>query len=120
MSILKKLINRGWKANNLTLTCRQVLNYYKINNTYSTVDSLINHHFHNPSMLTLIDTLSAYGVESAAIRKGDYQYSDFDVPFICSIQQSHWPHSYFTVITKVIDEKLTYFDPIKKRITHFQ
>lgn len=65
-------------------------------------------------MLTVVDSLSAYGIENAAIRKGDNEFADFETPFVCAIQQPDWAQPYFTVVSAVAENEISYLDPIKK------
>ncbi|WP_312340692.1 vitamin K epoxide reductase family protein [Sphingobacterium sp.] len=112
--MLRNLINTNVYQNNLTLVCQYILNHYRIKNTFSGVSTLIDEHTEYPSLLSIIDTLSEYGIESAAIRKGDYNYNDFELPFICSIQQPYWPQACFTVVTKIDGDEINYLDPVRK------
>lgn len=114
MLLLKKLLNTSIANENLAQTCHYVLNYYGIKNTITSLDSFIDEHLENPSILALMDSLSRYGIDNAAIRKGDYEYKDFELPFVCSIQRPSWSHPYFTVVTAIDENNVTYFDPIEK------
>ncbi|MGJ1417654.1 vitamin K epoxide reductase family protein [Sphingobacterium multivorum] len=114
MPILNMLLNKSNKDNNLTFVCRSILRYYNARNTFSGVQKLVNAHLEYPSVLALIDTLVKYGIDSAVIRKAEYQYTDFKVPFVCAIQRPEWPAPYFTLVTEVNQASITYEDPIKK------
>lgn len=76
----------------------------------------IDNHVEDPSMLTVKDVLFEYGVESIAIRKGNYSYEDFETPFICSIQQDGWSQSSFTVVTANDGGQISYLNPISNKI----
>jgi len=112
--MLRNFINTNVYQNNLTLVCQHILNHYGIKNTFSGVSALIDEHTEYPSLLSIIDTLLEYGIESAAIRKGAYNYHDFELPFICSIQQPYWPQACFTVVTKIDGDEINYLDPVRK------
>lgn len=77
----------------------------------------IDNHVENPSMVTVKELLFEYGIECAAIRKGNYAYEDFETPFICSIQQEDWSQSAFTVVTANEGGEISYLDPISNKIT---
>lgn len=114
MSILNKLINSDLSNDNLTFICRSTLNYYKVKNTLSRVNELINNNLEYPSILALIDTLKHYGIACAAFRKNEHEYANFETPFICSIQQHDWSNPYLTLVTSVDLDTIHYLDPLKK------
>ncbi len=104
--------------NNLRWACQSLLNYFGVKNTALAVTKLINNHLEYPSLLAIVDCLSRYGIESAAIRKGNYEYSDFEIPFICSIQQPNWSSAIFTIVADV-DKKnsnISYLNPVTDSI----
>ncbi|WP_164122321.1 vitamin K epoxide reductase family protein [Sphingobacterium sp. xlx-130] len=78
-------------------------------------DKLVNHAEY-PSLLSLKDILFDYSIESAAIRKGEYSYSDFETPFICSIQKEGWSKPSFTIVTKAEDNGIEYLEPLSNSI----
>ena len=92
--------------------CRHILTYFNVKHTRIHVDRFLSDHLDYPSLLAVKDTLSEYGIESAAIRKGDYSYSDFETPFICAIQQEDWPNPAFTVVSECTADRVTYLDPL--------
>lgn len=98
-------------------TCCKILTYFGVKHTVSGVNKLLDQHVESHSMLAIKDVLFEYGLESAAIRKGDYSYEDFEVPFICSIQQEDWSQSAFTLVTGIDDGKIAYLDPITNTVT---
>lgn len=104
------------KESNLFSVIDYVLSINKIKHTSFYINSAIENHIESPSLLTIKDILSEYGIESVAIRKGDYSYSDFEPPFICSIQQEDWRHANFTVVTENEGVGMNYLDPLKDRI----
>ena len=110
--------NSGYQTTegNILQICNYVLNQFLIKHNKSQLDYLIERHIESNSLLAVKDVLYEYGVESAAIRKGNYSYSDFETPFISSIQQEDWPYANFTIITNVNDGQITYLDPIKNKI----
>ncbi|MGJ1432281.1 vitamin K epoxide reductase family protein [Sphingobacterium spiritivorum] len=113
MSIVNKLISVSQSDHNLVGACKAVLNHYTVKGTQSHLKDLVSNHVDYPGVLTLIDTLAVYGIRSAAIRKGNYGFPDFETPFICAIQLPDWPQSYFTLIRDVSPGHIDYLDPIK-------
>lgn len=114
MTVLKNFVENSGNYENIVHTCKYVLDIFKIKNTISNVDNLTKNHFEFPSILSIVDSLKDYGVESAAVRKGKYKFTDFETPFICTIQKPEWSEYYFTAVSKIEDGNVHYFDPIKK------
>lgn len=101
--------------NNGLLVCCNILTYFDVKYTRTQVKKLLENHLDYPSLLCIKDTLSEYGIESAAIRKGAYSYADFEAPFICSIQEEDWPQPAFTVVSGCTADRVTYLDPISNK-----
>lgn len=76
----------------------------------------IKTHLDTPSLATIHDILSGYGIQSSVIRKGDYAYEDFQTPFICLIKKDNWTENSFTIVTKVENGKLSFLDPHQNQI----
>lgn len=72
------------KGSHLFYVCQLILNIKKIKFTKQNLSNIINNNIGHPSMLTLKDALSDYGIQSVAIRKGAYSYDEFETPFVCS------------------------------------
>lgn len=104
------------KQNDLFNTCSFLLDKLKVNFTQTGLSNTVEDHVEYPSILSLKDTLSGYNIESAAIRKGEYSYSDFETPFICSIQKEGWSKPSFTIVTKAEDNGIEYLEPISNSI----
>ncbi|MFZ4260633.1 vitamin K epoxide reductase family protein [Sphingobacterium sp. HJSM2_6] len=99
----------------LDIVCRNILDVYQVKYSKLNLKDIIDNHVDNPSLLTIKDTLFEYGVESAAIKKGSYNYIDFETPFICSIQKEDWHNASFTVVGDVNDMEVTYLEPQKNK-----
>jgi len=98
-------------------TCSFLLKAQNIKHSNLHLKSLLIDHINYSSLLAIQDTLSAYGVESVAVGKGEHSYHDFELPFICSIQQVDWPSAAFTIVTNLDNDRLDYLDPLTKRVT---
>lgn len=72
-------------------------------------------HLDYPSLLALKDALYDYGIESAAIRRGQHKYDMFQTPFICAIQQPDWANSRFTLVINVQSNGIKCLDPITNK-----
>lgn len=108
-----KLINSN--KSDIFLACSHVLAHYDIKYTAATLAKSLESHAYFPSLLSMKDTLERYGVLSAAIRKKEYHYSDFEVPFVCSIQENTWPSPNFTIVRFANETKIEYLDPQTNR-----
>ncbi|NSL88809.1 thioredoxin domain-containing protein [Chitinophaga sp. Mgbs1] len=106
----------GRKENDLFKTCHYLLESLKINFTTRGLSETLQHHVEYPSLLSLKDTLSEYGIESAAIEKGAHSYEAFETPFICSIQQEGWHMAYFTIVTRAEAGRIEYLDPLTDKL----
>ncbi|MCS3556079.1 MULTISPECIES: vitamin K epoxide reductase family protein [unclassified Sphingobacterium] len=111
MPLLSLVKNK--KENNLVNCCSFILDKFQINYTKTNLKTKIENHIDYPSLLAVKDVLQVYGIETAAMKKGDYNYSDFEIPLICSIQEQDWSYPRFTVVTEVSDNEITYLDPIR-------
>lgn len=114
MGILNIFIRK--KQNDLFSTCSFLLDKLKVNFTQTGLSNILEEHVEYPSILSLKDALFYYGIESAAIRKGEYSYSDFETPFICSIQKEGWSKPCFTIVTKAEDNGIEYLEPLSNSI----
>lgn len=100
------------KESDLHTVCCYLLKKHRVDYTNFKVSHLLNNHVNYPSLLSIRDTLSEYGIYSEAIKKGRDRYVDFEVPFVSSIQQSDWSGPMFTVVLHVDEDKVTYIDPL--------
>lgn len=96
--------------------CRHLLLQLDVKHTNYRLWSDIENHVDYPSLLTVKDTLGNYGIDSAAVRKGNLSYADFETPFICSIQHETWPMPAFTLVTQCDAETIGYFDPTSDKL----
>lgn len=103
------------KESDLNIVCQNILDTFQVKYSKLHLKNILDNHVDNPSLLTIKDTLFEYGIESVAIKKGDYSYTDFETPFICSIQQEDWHKASFTIVRDVNDRDITYLDPQKNK-----
>ncbi|MBL1408207.1 vitamin K epoxide reductase family protein [Sphingobacterium faecale] len=115
MGILNIIADR--KQSDLYNTCRFLLEKAGARYTKKGLLTTLSANVEYPSMLSLKDSLFEYGVQSAAIKKGDHKYNEFETPFICSIQKEDWPKTAFTVVTKSDEENIEFLDPITGKLT---
>lgn len=99
----------------LFTVCQLLLESLNIDFTETGLSETLKDHVEYPSLLSLKDSLFQYGIESAAIRKGEYNYYDFETPFICSIQKESWSTAKFTIVTSADNDKIEFLDPITNR-----
>jgi len=96
---------------NLVTTSAELLKVLKVPVTNGSLRQKLQEHPHYPSMLSIKDVLREFGVASMAIRKLDNVLTDFELPFITSIQKEEWALPYFTVVSTIENGQLKYFDP---------
>ena len=94
------------------LVIKEILSHYKVLFTDNEVKRQIEEHPDHQSFLPIKDVLSSYGVQSVAVRKGNYSYSDFETPFVCNIQYDNWAVPNFALVLKAENDLITYLDPI--------
>lgn len=75
----------------------------------------IKAHVDSPSFATVQDILSSYGIQSSVIRKGTYDYEDFQTPFICLIKNERAENN-FTLVTKVENGEITFLDAAQNQL----
>lgn len=111
-STLKLLSNKKHDSN---VVLSALLKSVNVKFTNKGLDQSLKQHADFPSLLSVKDVLQCYGVQSGAIRKGRFNYGDFETPFVCSIQYDNWPSSMFTVVSAADEERITYLDPVSGR-----
>ncbi|MGO1595003.1 MAG: vitamin K epoxide reductase family protein [Sphingobacterium sp.] len=94
--------------------CCNILTHFGVKHTRKQVGTLLEDHVDYPSLLSLHDVLSEYGIVSTAIRKGDFSYEDVETPYISSIQQKDWSSPNFTVVSGAENSLITYIDPVTR------
>lgn len=113
MKVLQLLKPR--REHNIKIVCQKLFDIYGIKYSDLNVEKLVEEHIDNHSMLSIKDTLFEYGVESVAIRKNNYNYYDFETPFICAVQQEDWPSVNFTLVSIINETGITYLDPLTNK-----
>lgn len=98
-------------SNDLLESCSALLNHYNIKYTRNKLNEFLESHVEYPSLLAIKDTLNEYGVANVAVRKGSFNYIEFETPFICSIQKPYWAKASFVLVTSTEENQITYLDP---------
>lgn len=96
---------------NVFFVCKKILHKYHVEFSDLKLKMLLDDHDEHTSLLAIKDILLEYGIESVALKKGDYSYQEFETPFICAIQQEGWPIMRFTVVWDVGEDKICYLEP---------
>ncbi|MFD2965796.1 vitamin K epoxide reductase family protein [Sphingobacterium bambusae] len=100
---------------NSYVVLKAILKHFNIKFTDMGVDQLLNQHVEFTSLLAIKEVLLQYGVQSEAIKKGNFDYADFQTPFVCLIQQDEWPSPMFTIVKDADENSITYLHPINGR-----
>lgn len=98
------------------ISCQNILDFYDIRYTSLGLRDYFESHPDHPSLLSLKDVIEKYGIKSAAMRKGEYTYDNFELPFVCAIQRSDWPSPAFSLVTDVGGDQITYSDPFAGKV----
>ena len=81
----------------------------------STIKKDFEEHPNYPSLLSISDILSNYGVENLSIRIAPEKLRDVPVPFVSQIKGKKDDADFFTIVKQVMDDRIQYFDPEKHR-----
>ena len=92
------------------------LNFFGLRFTDYKLKDSIESHPDTPSLSTIKDILSAYGIESTVIRKGNHAYEDFQTPFICLIKKDGWSENSFSLVTKVENGMVEFLDTTNNQV----
>jgi uncharacterized membrane protein/protein-disulfide isomerase len=77
----------------------------------TTLKKEIEEHPDYPSLLSLSDVLKSYGIDNLGIKFNPQYFSDTPCPFITQIDGRKNELEYFTVVTAIKDNTITFFDP---------
>jgi uncharacterized membrane protein/thiol-disulfide isomerase/thioredoxin len=116
MAILTNFLKNNI-TDDLFNACSFLLKSLNVKHSNLHLSSLLTEHLSSLSLLAVQDTLSEYKIESGAIRKGEHSYHDFELPFICAIQQIDWPVAAFTIVINLNQDRIDYLDPVTNKIT---
>lgn len=93
-----------------------LLKTLNVNFTRDKLYETVRKHADYPSLLTLKDTFSSFGIHSEAISKAQYSYEDFETPYVASIQKEDWPKAHFTTVVNAENGYIEFLDPISHKI----
>ena len=93
-----------------------LLKTLNVNFTRDKLYETVRKHADYPSLLTLKDTFSSFGIHSEAISKAQYSYEDFETPYVASIQKEDWPKAHFTTVINAENGYIEFLDPISHKI----
>jgi len=85
--------------------------------TETTLRDDLRTHPDYPSLLCISDTLNAYNVENVALKTQVDNFSQFPVPFIAHIRDTHNGDQVFTLVHKAAAGKIWYEVPGKNKLT---
>lgn len=110
---------------NVYTICRLLLEQLKVQVSDITLKAEIDKHPYFSSLLTIKDTLDQFGVSSGAMFRNTNEYSDFQTPFITSLQKPQWNNPYFTLVRGVSGSDIEYYNSVdlkweKETIVNFE
>lgn len=109
--MLNFLKNKSDQSHSLFLAIKFILSHSNVRfNEWKVLEEL-EKNVYFPSMLCVNDVLNLYGIQSGAIRKGEYQYDDFETPYLCTVQEDDWPYPHYVVVTEADQKIIKYIHP---------
>lgn len=101
------------KTNGFEITCLLV-NILKIKVSNSSLKKSLEEHPNYPSLLSISDVLTSYGVENLSISIDINKIAEVPTPFITQIKEKAYNDFYFfTVVKKINNNMIHYFEPEK-------
>jgi len=86
-----------------------------VNVTLTTIEKDLQDHPDYPSLLSISDVLQNYGVENIAFESQPEKLNDLPVPFITRIKNQRQFQEVFTIVSRVAEDSVTYYDPEKSK-----
>jgi len=93
---------------NVIAATRQLLRLLQVPVTHTTIQKRLKEHPHYPSLLSIMDSLVQWKVESIGIQAQTEQLVKFPTPFIAHIVENK--HNLFTVVRDINKDRITYYD----------
>jgi uncharacterized membrane protein len=112
LNFLEKTIN---SSSDLVQSSWQIIDLTGVKLTKTTLQKELEEHPDFPSLLSISDVFSSYGLSNTTIKILPSDFEKLPVPFITK-QESKNHTAYFAVV-KNIDDKVEFYDPQKKRWT---
>lgn len=94
-----------------------LLTTLKVTVTFTTLEKDLENHPDYPSLLSVSDVLTGYGVNNITIKSDIEKLKEMPVPFIAQIKGQLSPENQFAFVRSVSDHHVSYFDPEKHQWT---
>ncbi|MFD0763264.1 vitamin K epoxide reductase family protein [Mucilaginibacter lutimaris] len=105
---LNSLLEPQSNATEITSLLVKILN---VNISDSSLKNNIEHHPNYPSLLSISDALTSFGVENLSIKFDTARFTEIPCPFVTQIKGMRDGIFYFTVVKEVSTSSVNYFDP---------
>src|ERR1044072_4508349 len=111
------MLRRLFKVNNSN--CLQVVHtlllVLKVKVSVATIKKDLEDHPDYPSLLSVSDVLTGYGIENAACKSVPENLPVTPVPFIAQIRASHNRFDEFVVVDSINNDRIHYYNVEKRR-----
>jgi uncharacterized membrane protein len=107
-NLLTKLLEPKTNGPEITSLLAKLLNV-KISD--GTIKKELEQHPDYPSLLSISDVLTHFGVENLSVRLGHDKFINAPVPFITQIMGVKYDINFFTIVKEIDNEIIHYFDP---------
>jgi len=108
--LLKRLFEPQINGPEIALLLAQTLD---VQISESTIKKELEEHPDYPSLLSISDVLTAYGIGNLTAKINSDQLVNAPVPFITQIKGKKQAINFFTVVKKITAESVCFFDPEK-------
>lgn len=111
-------INLNPSINNCEDIGFRIFNYLGIKSSFRTLTEEISEHPNYPSILSIIDTLQLYKINTTSLRTSINKLQNFQTPIIAQVKESKTSKdTLFSIIYSVSnDNKIKWYNPINKKI----
>lgn len=98
---------------NVFSVCRSFLREIGVKVTDTSLKERLAQHPSFPSLLSLKDVFTDFGVKNIVLKREQHDLGDFETPFICVIEQNKGESSSFTIIQTVDENRITFYHPVE-------
>lgn len=92
-------------------TAKLLVDELNVKITATTLYKEIQEHPNYPSLASVSDVLSHYGIDNLAMTVSEEKISDVPVPFITPIKGEKSDTQFFTTVKSINDDNVTFYDP---------
>ncbi|MBS1917695.1 MAG: thioredoxin domain-containing protein [Bacteroidetes bacterium] len=87
----------------------------KVKITKTTIEKALTEHSDYPSLLSISDALNSFGIENIGIKTNIEKLHEIPAPFFVPVRSPTSHRDFFTIVQKVNDDTINYFDSEKSK-----